>query len=118
MLKNPGAQVQDLIPYHNQQRRLIAEARLDALPTSFFTEGKILEYLDTVSDDPSAMLFGWLEMERLGLVYFYLATHNREESEWRRTSTRYGKDTKKQPSKSSVSAKPGRSATLTLVPPS
>lgn len=75
MLSNPRATVQDLEPYEDQSRRLKMQ---DTPAPSFMVSGQVLTYLDLVSDDTEATLFGMSMAERLGMCYW-----NQSLREWK-----------------------------------
>ena len=85
VLEDPRASHQDLIRFHNGERRTQARYNQRIHHPSREVVRAIKKYMSIVSDDADATLFGYLEMERLGIVYFRLAETDREESGWIRS---------------------------------
>lgn len=77
-LKDPRASHEELIAFHNRDRRQYAQ---DQPPITLETSRAILEYMDLVQDDTDQLLFAHLEAERIGMMSFTLDI--RKESTWR-----------------------------------
>ena len=86
-----GDTSKDILERGNKHRKIQAQWNLDFHNPSKLLQADIVQYMQeidhhplTVAEDAEALLFGYLELERLGVMYFH---HDGEDSKWRMTST-------------------------------
>ena len=85
-----GDTSKDLLERSNKHRKIQAQRNLDFHRPSRLLRADIVQYMQqiidkplTVAEDAEALLFGYLELERLGVMYFH---HDGGDSKWRMTS--------------------------------
>ena len=79
-VNDPRATHEELIEFGNRDRKRNAYSKPSV---SLRVRNQMAQYMEIVVDDTEAMFFGYLQMERLGLAWFYLATTKAGVSEWR-----------------------------------